>query len=780
MNSSLWRIAQRLGDIRSTRLWAWIGPVYRGARRVAKLDFLFPRALGVGIRYPYDTVSPCDRDPPPQPDPEALRQEYRERGLDREEDTFVLYRIVGNDLVPRHRKGQSRENVVWILEHEPELAGCEKRWVLNRIVDPEEEAHIMRLLEAHDQPYLRIPFELKAYAAVPWDFDGLPWPDLMLSDELRFRRKDLRERALQRLYRHKSNYVINNNGARNAALDDGRGRAKWVLPWDGNCFITGAAWKEIVAGVKGAPWNKYFIAPMARIVDNVQLLDPQFYPEACEEPQVLFRRDAGERFDESYFYGRRPKVELFWRLGVPGKWDEWAIAPWDLPCPDYSPEAGQWARAGWVVRLSSGRPALEKGRLSENQRYLARVEAVTGMLDMLDKSACGPMLRPNRPVFLRGCRPPLGASDAGNGPEAEKDGSLLLRLRLAAELALTSGSFAAPNDRRGGFRLPGTGLYGRIGERYRHMQLPRVLDDTFILSLAFVKLGVEKYARHAAGLVRRWFLDPETAMTLHLDGARSWRDRILRKGRSNALDDMNGLYYFLDAVRLLRAVGLLAEEEQERLGACLRIYLEWLLTAPQGQEERAASNSRGTFYDLQVAAIAGFLGDYLLLRDTLRDNRLRISQQFDSDGKPLEELKRANTAHHCCRNLQGWIHVADQAEACGEDLWSFEGSRGQGLRKAIEWLLRHMGQEWPYRQDDAFDHERFYPIYYAYRARYPRVTIGNADGVPPLSGIKPLFLPHDGVRPFWQLDGLRSPLGCEVPMTESHAPDPVSKAQSLR
>lgn len=118
------------------------------------------------------------------------------------------------------------------------------------------------------------------------------------------------------------------------------------------------------------------------------------------------------------------------------------------------------------------------------------------------------------------------------------------------------------------------------------MQLPRVLDDTFILSLAFVKLGVEKYAHQAAGLVRRWFLDPETAMTLHLDGTRSWRDRILRKGRSNALDDMNGLYYFLDAVRLLRPVGLLAEEEQERLGAYLRIYLSGY--SPRRKDKRSA------------------------------------------------------------------------------------------------------------------------------------------------------------------------------------------------
>ena len=631
--------------------------------------------------------------------------------------------------------------------------------MLNRIVDPEEEAEIIRLLEVHDQSYLRIPFEMEAYAAVPWDLDGSPWPGLMLSDALSYRRPGVRERVLQRFYRHKSNYVINNNGARNAALEDGRGRAKWVLPWDGNCFITRAAWDEIVAGVKATPWSKYFIVPMARIVDNMQLLDPQFRPEAREEPQVLFRRDAGERFDESYFYGRRPKVELFWRLGVPGKWDEWAIEPWDLPCPDYSPEAGQWARAGWVVRLSSGKPGLEAGRFSENQRYLARVEAITGMLDELDESARGPLLRPNRPVFLRGCTPPLGASEAGDGSGAEKKTSLLLlRLRQAAEHALTRGSHAVPHARRGGRWLPGTRRYRRIGERNRHTGLSRVLDDTFILLLAYVKLGVAEYAGHAADLVRRWFLDPETAIGPHLDCARGWRDRILGRGRSNAFNEMNGLYYFLDAIRLLRAPGLLSEEEQERLRACLRIYLDWLLTAPQGHAERMASDSRGTYYDLQVASTAAFLGDYLLLRDTLRDSRLRISQQFDSDGKPLEEMKGSNTAHHCCLNLQGWIHVADQAEACGEDLWSFEGSQGQGLRKAVEWLLRHMGQVWPYQQVNAFDHERFYPIFYAYRARFPLPTVGNPEAFPSPASIKPLFSPHDGVRPFWQLDGVPSPL----------------------
>jgi hypothetical protein len=37
-------------------------------------------------------------------------------------------------------------------------------------------------------------------------------------------------RAQAHLRRFKNNYVINNNGARNAALRDGKARAKWVLP----------------------------------------------------------------------------------------------------------------------------------------------------------------------------------------------------------------------------------------------------------------------------------------------------------------------------------------------------------------------------------------------------------------------------------------------------------------------------------------------------------------------------------------------------------------------
>jgi hypothetical protein len=106
------------------------------------------------------------------------------------------------------------------------------------------------------------------------------------------------------------------------------------------------------------------------------------------EPQILFRRDALEEFDEAYPYGRRSKVELLWRLNVPGRWDSWVDDPWDLPRPGYASEAGQFGTAGWVARLSSGQVHLEgEDVTSRKSRRLRRYQAICETLDMLDVEA---------------------------------------------------------------------------------------------------------------------------------------------------------------------------------------------------------------------------------------------------------------------------------------------------------------------------------------------------------------------------------------------------------
>lgn len=47
--------------------------------------------------------------------------------------------------------GQAYTNLQFILENEPELPGCEKRWVVSHIFNETEDARIMALLSQHGQ-----------------------------------------------------------------------------------------------------------------------------------------------------------------------------------------------------------------------------------------------------------------------------------------------------------------------------------------------------------------------------------------------------------------------------------------------------------------------------------------------------------------------------------------------------------------------------------------------------------------------------------------------------
>lgn len=340
-------------------------------------------SAGASIEKAFDPLAALHAVTPRNGD--ALQLEYREKGLDQVPDTFVLYRIIGNDLYPRHRKGQTRDNLRFILENEPPLDNCEKRWVVNRIVDSSEERAVIRLLEEHGQTWLHIPFDAREYRSIGWDYQSLPTSDFLSSDSFDSLSSHQKKRIQTATYRLKNNYVMNNNGARNAALRQGRQEGKWVLPWDGNCFVTPQAWQAITEAVTQRPWLTHFVVPMARLLDNTHLLEKGFAPDPVEEPQLIFRHDTTSDFNEAFCYGRRPKIEMLWHLGVPGKWDDWNDELVDQPRRGLSEEAFQWGVAGWVARLFSGMGHMETpddaGAVSRNQH---RQDAIMDFLERVD------------------------------------------------------------------------------------------------------------------------------------------------------------------------------------------------------------------------------------------------------------------------------------------------------------------------------------------------------------------------------------------------------------
>lgn len=104
-------------------------------------------------------------------------------------DTLALYRILGNDLPPRHALNQTMENLQFLLEHELDVAHTEildpdvsrsilhieKYFVLNRIANPDTLDGIRKLLFDYgvsEDYIIEIPFEWEEYSKLTHRWDG--------------------------------------------------------------------------------------------------------------------------------------------------------------------------------------------------------------------------------------------------------------------------------------------------------------------------------------------------------------------------------------------------------------------------------------------------------------------------------------------------------------------------------------------------------------------------------------------------------------------------------
>ncbi|KEQ12188.1 glycosyltransferase family 2 protein [Endozoicomonas numazuensis] len=286
-----------------------------------------------------------------------------------------LYRIIGNDIGGLHSDEQTFENLKFILQNEPDFNDVEKIFILNRISDEKKLAKYRELLEIYQAKYIVIDFELNVYSSITFDESSAPsWFEL---------NTDWKKLCYEISRRESKNkYSIHNNGARNFALNHGKKRYQWILPWDGNCFVNKQIMDEIKSTISRDDC-KYIITPMQRLLDNNSSKIIDSYPDnADEEPQIAFRYDSKESFDENRIYGFQPKVELLKRLEVPGVWDNWdKIYPWLKSELCKREDAGSFSFSSSVYRLASGNK--NTSECSTNRSHLR----AKGIIDYLDSLA---------------------------------------------------------------------------------------------------------------------------------------------------------------------------------------------------------------------------------------------------------------------------------------------------------------------------------------------------------------------------------------------------------
>jgi len=216
-------------------------------------------------------------------------------------------------------------------------------------------------------------------------------------------------------------------------------------------------------------------------------------------------------------------------------------------------------------------------------------------------------------------------------------------------------------------------------------RLDRMAGAVETLGLAWWFSGDERYAAHAARLLRAWFIDPATRMNPNLVYGQAIPG--ITEGRGIGIIETGRLIRVADALAMMDASTSLTADDRAGMRRWMGEYLDWLLASPNGLDEKAWYNNHGTWYDAQTAALALYLGRDTLAREIVAGTtRLRMATQIQPDGRQPEELARTRSFSYSAFNLEAFSELAEMGRQVGIDLWHYRPERGGTLRAALDYL----------------------------------------------------------------------------------------------
>jgi hypothetical protein len=285
-----------------------------------------------------------------------------------------------------------------------------------------------------------------------------------------------------------------------------------------------------------------------------------------------------------------------------------------------------------------------------------------------------------------------------------------------------------PYIRRDGERNP------EINKISDHQSLDRMAGAVETLALGYYFKGDEAYANKAAVLLRAWFIDPATRMNPNLEYAQGIPG--INTGRGIGLIETRGLTRVVDAIGLLAGCKAWADSDQRGVEQWFSRFLQWMTESKNGRDEAAAKNNHGTYYDLQAASFALFLGKRDLATRVLETAKeKRIAAQIEPDGRQPLELARTRAWSYSVGNLDGLTLLATLGERVGVDLWNWTTADGRSIRRALDYLTPFsLGEKkWPHQEIGEWRPEMLFPVMRRAAGRYR-----DADYQKVMSKVTPL------------------------------------------
>jgi hypothetical protein len=633
----------------------------------------------------------------------------------------VLVRILGNDCPPLRPAGTTLRQLRFILEHELEHSGLQRRWLLNRIVDSAERDALVALLEQHQQLWDELPFEPEHYAACYTDLGSLPAELHPWSEGFSARPALEQAEVKDYLARSKSAYLLNRQGAIQHAIQIGHHQALWVFPWETDCFLSAEAW-HVIRPLLALPQLHYLAIPSAALRQAEQLLQglPQ-PPEARLEPRLGFARSAQLQLDPQLRDGPFADHAQLMRLALPGPWlhpeTHSGFAPWEAA--DLAPpaDAANLVQAGWVFRLPGALLSHDDDRLdpalATDQPPLEAWQSIQSLTRSVDAGLIAKALAPQPLLCWTALNhapsasplpqlsaiaanaravPPLSVTDKPETLPGTDERSYVNAVPHWQSLA---GSESTLN--RSALLEQAGPLCGDVSQHYDRARLQLMVDCVSSLALDGELNGNPSSQRHAHQLLRTWFLDPSTAMIPDAAYARLSAVDTQRSLLDAALD-FRDFYALLDACQLLRRAGVLSTAEQQQLNQWLDAFQVWLGRGSRDFLIDYAHTSACTSYHLLMLAIAAYRGKTEIAAQVIDNLPGLLAEQFRPDGAPFEHSSGTALSHDQLFNLQAWANLSVICASLRRDVLRHTDSDGRSLEAAFRYAAQHLPTDDPTSQ----------------------------------------------------------------------------------
>ncbi len=229
--------------------------------------------------------------------------------------------------------------------------------------------------------------------------------------------------------------------------------------------------------------------------------------------------------------------------------------------------------------------------------------------------------------------------------------------------------------------------------------LRRMRTLTVHLACAWKLTGKEKYARQGVRFLKEFFLDPETRMNPSLTYAQAIPG--VCPGRGIGIIDTLHLADIPFAASCLASSASMTEEVLSGLVTWFSRYLSWMLDSPNGRDERNTRNNHSVCFFMQAAAFALFTDNEEVLRLCRGCFKTRLLGQMAPDGSFPLELARTKPYSYSIFVLDNMVSLCHLLSTPQEDLWEYETEKGQGIPKAVEFLMPYLlrRSSWPYARD---------------------------------------------------------------------------------